>query len=184
MKNVRLHKQAEHTPVGLVDTETGEVLLKSFSPRQAQLAGFVQKRDDSTYEQKKQKKEAEAYAQLNNGDDDEYSSDSPDDSTDGGDSGSPVDGEPPKLAKKSRNRQGPVVGRVPIIQITIPVELYFLYVLTQSRYDGFADSPEAFTEWLSYCVFKLHTLFPEVFGLQDFLLKTAESRGIKIGAKN
>lgn len=182
-KSYREGTRASHVPIGLIDLDTGEVLQKSFSSAIAQRNGWIAKRMDTDYEKRKEARMSAEEAELLAAEADEDLSEDEDsgnssEEKSGGGSGSGKKGKTPP-----KKRNGPVVGRVPIIQITIPVELYFLYVLTQSRYEGFDDTPESFTEWLSYCVFKLHTLYPEVFGLQEFLLDAAQARGIKIGVQ-
>jgi len=148
-----------HKPIGLVDGETGEVLFDNFNAHQAQVAGYVQPRGDSTWRSKKQQEEDSLLS----------------------------------LRKSKANKSGggkgeggsgaargatPFRGRMSFKYIDVPPELYYLYVLSMAKFDGFDDTPESFARWLTYCIFKLHTLFPEAFGLDKFLLAAAQGGGL------
>ena len=180
MKFAREGHRAEHIPVGLVDTETGEILQENFSTRRAVFLGLVNRL------QKGEDEETEGVTDYSAPDDDSEDEDEDEEEDNTLEevlkrAREADEKTAAKKAQKGRPRQGPVIGRVPVIQITIPPELYFLFVLTQSKYEGFSDTAESFTEWLTYCVIKLHTLYPEVFGLKDFLAQAVKDRGIAVG---
>ena len=160
-----------HKPIGLVDPETDEVLSKGFNASVAIRKGYIKKREDSLYarrkrakEEKKQKAEGPQAAEV----------------TDSGEAQEASQVEATKNTKRKKTAT-PLKGRIPLVQIDIPPELWFLYVLAMAKFPSLEESPDSFTEWLTYCVFKLYTLYADVFGLKQFLVKAAEGRGIEFG---
>ncbi len=201
-----------HQPIGLIDLDTGEILVKGFSAGGAQKKGLIDKNPHSVFQERKRGWQREeqrrrrqaaktsgaakgpavsAVDHVAGMTDAQYEAEvertlgevAEGQEPETEEAAAPTAPATPVVTPTPASIPSPVKGTMPFLQITIPNILWPLYLIAVYAW-GFPLTPEGFAAWLTTVVYRFYTEHPKECKFDRFIAAEAEKKGLVLNGQS